>query len=238
MKKWKVLGILAFVLFPGMLLFQWVQYVIAGAALLNSYVTGQKAQDSADKAMKRSQQFSEQMYKDWQELYGPLEKELVKTVGLPLEEQPGYKRAVGILERGYATADAALRRRGVIQGPHGTGVDAARRTSAYYNRIGARAGLRASGEQSRLSNMMAAARLGRNTPEAAKMLQNTYGSIAGYRAGQATQAGSDLASSAGNLAMLYMLYGGGKTDPVTQGIRDANNNTGTRSDTIPMDVTG
>jgi len=189
--------------------------IVGGASMLMSFIQSQQAVNAAEEGSEASLAFARGIYEDYKRDWGPLEEMQRYDVQQPLEKTSFYRKTMAEIERGYGTQDATMRRR---YGGQYTGLEAARRDSAYYDKVGRRAGVRAGAEvnrQNRIDTMLKNAKV---LPGAVRNYQGALNQDSATKWNRANTAETDTGQSAQNMAMLYMLYGGGKPPPTTAGV--------------------
>lgn len=190
----------------------------AGTSLLGGLMGGDdEGNYDLEQQAKMQTNIASYMWSRYKHKFKPLEDKLVKEASLPVEQQPGYLKAVGGLERGYANTGANLRRTLAGRYPSGGGLEVLPQSTLALQKPRARAGVYSDFSQARLGNMLNVAGLGRGLMGQAQSglssAAGIYGNLANINlANQQQQAGAwgSVGAGLGNLAQLYMLLNAGK----------------------------
>jgi len=189
------------------------------------------ASRSADKADKQARAL--QKSSDWQRdlasmqweryatTFAPLENKIVKESQLPVEQQPGFARMMGTIDRGYADTAANTRRTLGGRYPSGAGIETERAQNIDLGRTQTKAGAVADFSANRFNQMLQAANLGRNLPAtsvgAGANAMAGYGNLANMYANAAKGSWDAVGGATGNLMQMYMLANQGMTPAASGG---------------------
>ena len=177
-----------------------------------AYKSGQAAEDAAKATQQSSEWQARLANEQWQrylDTFAPLEDKIVKEVQAPVEEQPGFARMMGTIDRGYSDVAANTRRTLAGRYPSGSGLETLNQQDIEMERTRTKAGAVSDMNQSRFTNMLNAASIGRSLPTTASSAMSgaTSGqaSLANMFGNAAAQTWGSLGTSAGNLMQMYLL---------------------------------
>ncbi|MCK4792508.1 MAG: hypothetical protein KAV87_52750 [Desulfobacteraceae bacterium] len=207
--------------------------IIGGAALgatiggaVGGIASGKKAGKEAGRAasaVEKGAEFQTEIaaaqWDRYMEGFATLEDKLVEEVSRPLEDQPGTKRALATIDRGYADVTGNLRRTLGGRYQYGGGLERGNLLNLERQRIGAKAGAVAGAEADLFNRRTQVANIGRGLPGqavgAAGSAANIQGSLANIYSGAAKGAWDSVGTGIGNLAQLYTLSKTPTTAPTT-----------------------
>ena len=153
--------------------------------------------------------------------FAPLEDQIVKESQLPVEQQPGFARMMGTIDRGYADTAANTRRTMGGRYPSGAGIETERAQNIDLGRTQTKAGAVADFSVNRFNQMLQAANLGRNLPAtstgAGAKAMAGYGNLANMYANAAKGSWDAVGGATGNLMQMYMLSNQGMTPSASGG---------------------
>jgi len=196
----------------------------AGLALgaFGAHKQGQAADRAADAARETSQWQRDLAVQQWERYmttFAPLEDMLVADASKPVEEQPGFGRMMGTIDRGYSDLGANVRRTMGGRYPSGSGLDVLNQQDIELERTRTKTGAVGAAREARFDRMLRAAGLGRGIPTTVMNTAGNVGAQQNYMAnmqGNAAQnAWGSVGNTAGNLMQMYLMSRGGGTPMLT-----------------------
>jgi len=193
---------------------------IAGGGLalgiFGAHEQGQAADRAADNAAATTQWQKDLANRQWQRYmttFAPLEDMLVADASKPVEEQPGFSRMMGTIDRGYSDLGANVRRTMGGRYPSGSGLETLNMQDIELERTRTKTGAVGAAREARFDRMLKAAGLGRGIPTTVMNTAGNVGAQQNYMAnmqGNAAQnAWGSVGNSAGNLMQMYLMSKGG-----------------------------
>lgn len=191
-----------------------------GLTAYSAYKQGQIAEEAFD-ASKQStasqQDIANQQWSRYLDTFAPLEDQLVKEASAPVEDQPGFSRMMGTIDKGYSDTGANLRRMMGGRYPSGSGLEVNAQLTNELNRTKTKAGAVADLNEARYNKMLQAAQIGRGistqATDTSASVGNQQTSMANMQANAAQNAWGSVGNTAGNLMQMYLLSKGGGTTP-------------------------
>lgn len=195
---------------------------IAGGGLALNLFSTVKQGKAADKALDVAKGTTDwqkdlavQQWRRYMTTFAPLEDKMVEEAQAPVEQQPGFARMMGTIDRGYSDVAANTRRTLAGRYPSGSGLEVLNQDNIEMNRTRTKAGAVGTANEARFSRMLQAAGLGRGIPTNVMNTAGNVGAQQGYIAnmqGNAAQnAARSLGNTAGNLMQMYLMSKGGGT---------------------------
>ncbi len=178
---------------------------IAGAAMSSGGASAANER-SADLGNKQLN-FSFLQWKTFMDSLKPLKEELKK----PMEEQQGFGRMMGTIDRGYSDATGNLRRTMGGRYPYGAPLEGIALQNLELDRTRTKAGATADWANNNWDRMMGVASLTGGLPAAATAGLSDASRTAAYQANQANQAAAgawgNVGQTYGNLGQMAMMMG-------------------------------
>ena len=187
----------------------WVATAVAGAAVVGAGATiyasnkaSSAANTQADIAAGTAgvqNQIATEQWDRYLKTFAPVEDKLVAESSKPIDQQAGYLRSMGTIDRGYANQEANLRRTMGGRYPSGAGLSTMGQTSLDLNRIKTKAGATSDYTVANNANLLNLANLGRGLPATAMGGLSSSGAMSANLAGMYGSAASSGYGSAGNI---------------------------------------
>jgi len=186
----------------------------------SAYKQGKAADKAADAVQQSTDWQKELAGQQWQrflDTFAPLEDKIVEEAHAPVEQQPGFARMMGTIDRGYSDVAANTRRTMAGRYPSGSGLEVLNQDNIEMNRTRTKAGAVGAANEARFSRMLQAAGLGRGIPttvmNAAGNVGAQQGNFANMQSNAAQNQWSSLGNTAGNLMQMYLMTRGAGTPP-------------------------
>jgi hypothetical protein len=174
-----------------------------------------RATDVAQQTTDWQKDLANQQWQRYMTTFAPLEEKMVKEAQVPVEQQPGFARMMGTIDRGYSDVASNTRRTLAGRYPSGSGLEVLNQDNIEMNRTRTKAGAFGAANEARFSRMLQAAGLGRGIPtnvmNTAGNVGAQQGNIAGMQANAAQNAWGSMGNTAGNLMQMYLMSKGGGT---------------------------
>lgn len=184
--------------------------MIGGAG--SSWQAGKTADEYADAAGNLANTQAEIAKEQWAryvDTYAPLENKIVGEVSKPLENQGYFAKMMAGVDKGYSDASANVSKTMAGRYQYGSGLTDAKLQSVDLGRVRAKADATATAENTRLTNMMNAASMGRSLPSTASAglssAAGTNQNLSGVYGNQSASGWGAVGNTAGNLTQLYMM---------------------------------
>jgi|GEM_PF-5394604 len=159
-------------------------------------------------------QKSERLWDRWRDRYDPIEEKLTAEVSAPVEEQPGFGRMMGQIDRTYGDLSGNLRRTLAGRYPSGSGLETEPSRTLALQRGLSKAGAVSDAETARFGKMLSLANLGRGllgqSFSGSASAGQTFGNMANMYNQAAGQSWNAVGNALGTAAQLYDTYKSGK----------------------------
>ena len=203
--------------------------IAVGVLAVSAYgaYTASRSADKQARALKKSSDWQRDLasmqWERYATTFAPLEDQIVMESQLPVEQQPGFARMMGTIDRGYADTAANTRRTMGGRYPSGAGIETETAKNIELGRTQTKAGAVADFSANRFNQMLQAANLGRNLPAtsvgAGANAMAGYGNLANMYANAARGTWDAAGGATGNLMQMYMLANQGMTPEASGGFR-------------------
>ena len=183
-----------------------------GGALGSGMESGNAAQTQADAASSTANTqnaIASQQWDRYLKTFAPVEDKLVAEATKPIDQQAGYLKTMGTIDRGFANQEANLRRTMGGRYPSGAGLSTMGQTGLDLNRIKTKAGATSDYNVANNANLLNLANLGRGLPATAIGGLSSSGAMSANLAGMYGNAAAStyggMGNMAGNLMQAYLI---------------------------------